>query len=137
NKRMTFIEILRGVPAFLLIFVRVVSFFVTIPIFSYRTIPSVLKIGLAFFMAWIIFFAIHPSIIEVNGMFLLLVFKEALVGLSIGLIAMILIYAIQVAGGFIDLQMGFAIANIIDPQTGIQSPLIGNYLYSLSILLLL
>ena len=36
--------------------------------------------------------------------------------------------AIQIAGSFIDFQMGFAIANIIDPQTGAQSPLIGQFL---------
>lgn len=134
---MTVNEVLQALPAFLLIFVRVLSFFVTVPIFSYRNVPALMKIGLAFFLAWILYFTLHPEGMEINGQFLMLLFKEALVGLSIGLVAMILFYAIQVAGGFIDLQMGFAIANIIDPQTGIQSPLIGKYLYSLSILLLL
>ena len=37
--------------------------------------------------------------------------------------------AIQIAGGFIDFQMGFAIANVIDPQTGAQIPLLVNFLY--------
>ena len=45
--------------------------------------------------------------------------------------------AIQIAGGFIDFQMGFAIANIIDPQTGAQSPLLGQFFNSLALLLLL
>ena len=35
--------------------------------------------------------------------------------------------AVQIAGGFIDFQMGFAMANIIDPQTGAQSPLMGQF----------
>ena len=39
--------------------------------------------------------------------------------------------AIQIAGGFIDFQMGFAMANVIDPQTGAQSPLMGQYLYTI------
>lgn len=134
---MTINEILQAFPAFLLIFVRAVSFFVTVPIFSYRNVPALMKIGLAFFLALIMYFTLQPDGIKINEMFLLLVFKEALVGLSIGLIAMILIYAIQMAGGFIDQQMGFAIANIVDPQTGIQSPLIGKYMYNFSIILLL
>ena len=50
---------------------------------------------------------------------------------------MMMIYAIQVAGSFIDLQIGFAIANIIDPNTGIQSPLTGKFLYTLALLFLL
>ena len=45
--------------------------------------------------------------------------------------------AIQIAGGFIDFQMGFAIANVIDPQTGAQSPLMGQYLYTFGLLFLL
>ena len=68
---------------------------------------------------------------------MLLIVKEAVVGLSIGMIAYIVMAAIQVAGGFIDFQMGFAIANIIDPQTGAQSPLLGQFFNSLAILLLL
>ena len=63
--------------------------------------------------------------------------KEALVGLTVGLIATILLYAIQVAGGLIDLKLGFLIANVIDPQTGTQSPLIGSYLYTFSLVFIL
>nr|WGD86735.1 flagellar biosynthetic protein FliR [Bacillus subtilis] len=39
-----------------------------------------------------------------------------------------MIAAVQIAGSFIDFQMGFSIANVIDPQTGAQSPLIGTSL---------
>ena len=46
-------------------------------------------------------------------------------GLLIGFIAYMIMSAIQIAGGFIDFQMGFAMANVIDPQTGAQSPING------------
>lgn len=130
-------NVLQGLPAFLLIFLRAASFFVTMPIFSYRNIPNVLKIALAFFLAWIMYFTIQPETIEINMTYVLLVIKEVLVGLCIGLMAMMLFYAVQVAGGFIDLQMGLAIANIIDPQTGAQTPLVGKFLYVVTILFLL
>ena len=45
--------------------------------------------------------------------------------------------AIQIAGGLIDFQIGFAIANVIDPQTGAQSPILGQYLYVFALLFLL
>lgn len=45
--------------------------------------------------------------------------------------------AIQIAGGLIDFQMGFTIANVIDPQNGTQSPLMGQYLYIIALLFLL
>ena len=45
--------------------------------------------------------------------------------------------AIQIAGGFIDFQMGFAMVNVMDPQTGAQSPIMGQYLYIISLFFLL
>ena len=71
------------------------------------------------------------SVFELNGDYLFLIVKEALLDLFIGFIAYMIMSAIQIAGGFIDFQMGFAIANVIDPQTGAQSPLMGQYLYTI------
>jgi flagellar biosynthesis protein FliR len=131
------IDFIPKFPAFLLIFVRVTSFFLMMPLFSYKTIPAVHKIGLGFFLSWLIFSAIHPPMLVINGPFFLLIIKEALVGLLIGFTAYLILSAIQIAGGFIDFQLGFAIANVIDPQTGAQSPLMGQYLYTFGLLLLL
>lgn len=122
---------------FLLIFVRVSAFFVTMPLFSYRTIPAFYRIGFAFFLAWLMYYSIDVHGFEINGKYFMLLIKEAIVGLFIGFVAYLILAAIQIAGGFIDFQMGFAIANVIDPQTGTQSPLMGQYLYSFGLLLLL
>ena len=124
-------------PAFLLIFVRVTSFFLMLPLFSYRTIPNTFKVGLGFFLSFIIFLSMDVPLFEINAMYYLLIMKEVLVGISIGLMAYIILSAIQVAGGFIDFQMGFAIANVIDPQTGAQSPLTGQYFYLIALFFLL
>ncbi|WP_156289078.1 flagellar biosynthetic protein FliR [Oceanobacillus salinisoli] len=128
---------INSLPVFLLIFVRVLAFFVTMPLFSYRTIPLPFKIGFGFFLAMIMFYTIDGSGVAFDSMYLFLLMKEALVGLLIGLIAYIIVSAIQVAGGFIDFQMGFAIANVMDPQTGAQSPITGQFLYMISLLFLL
>lgn len=131
------VDLLPEFPAFLLIFVRVTSFFLMMPLFSYRSIPATFKIGFGFFLAWIMFYTIDAPVLEINGAYFLLIMKEALVGLFVGFIAYLILSAIQIAGGFIDFQMGFAIANVIDPQTGAQSPLTGQYFYIISLLFLL
>jgi flagellar biosynthesis protein FliR len=131
------LDLLPAFPAFLLIFVRVTSFFLLMPLFSYRSIPNTHKIGLGFFLAWIIFYSVDAPALEINGAYYLLIMKEALVGLVIGFISYLILSAIQIAGGLIDFQMGFAIANVIDPQTGAQSPLMGQYLYTISLFFLL
>jgi flagellar biosynthesis protein FliR len=126
-----------SLPVFILVFVRVLAFFVTLPLFAYGTIPTPFKIGLSFFLAFIMFYTIGTTDIAFDELYLFLLIKEVLVGLLIGLIAYIILSAVQIAGGFIDFQMGFAIANVIDPQTGAQSPLTGQYFYIFSLLFLL
>lgn len=124
-------------PAFLLILFRVSSFLVTVPLFSYRNIPNNHKVGLSIFLAWFMFLSMDNPTIEIDGVFFMLILKEIMVGLITGLIAFIILTAIQIAGGFIDFQMGFAIANVVDPQTGAQTPITGQFLYTFALLLLL
>lgn len=128
---------LSSIPIFVLILVRVIAFFVTLPLFSYRTIPNQFKIGFAVFLTLVMFYALDTSTIDIEGIYILLLLKEAIVGLLIGLIAYLIVSAVQIAGGFVDFQMGFAIANVVDPQTGAQSPLTGQYFYIIALLFLL
>ena len=130
-------EILPEFPAFLLIFVRVTSFFIAMPIFSHRSIPMIHRIGLAAILAWIMYYTIEPPVLEIDLSYYFLIVKEVLVGLFIGFVGYMIMSAIQAAGGFIDFQMGFSMANVIDPQTGVQSPLMGQYLYTIALLFLL
>lgn len=130
-------EILPKLTVLLLIIARVSAFFVILPLFSHRTIPAIHRIGFAVVISWMMYYTIDVEPFEVNGEYIFLIMKEVIVGLFIGLLAYIIMSAIQIAGGFIDFQMGFAIANVIDPQTGAQSPLIGQFLNTLALLLLL
>ncbi|MFC7745811.1 flagellar biosynthetic protein FliR [Lentibacillus kimchii] len=128
---------LSAIPVFLLIFVRISAFFVTLPLFSYATIPTPFKIGFSFFLALIMYYTVDISGVPVDYTYFLLLMKEAIVGLLIGLLAYIILAAVQIAGGFVDFQMGFAIANVVDPQTGAQSPLIGQYFNIIALMFLL
>ena len=71
---------------------------------------------------------IEATAIEMDVTYYLLILKEALVGIIDWICAYMIMSAMQIAGGFIDFQMGFAMANVIDPQTGAQSPLMGQFL---------
>jgi flagellar biosynthetic protein FliR len=125
------------VTVFLLVFGRLAGFFVTLPIFSYRNIPTQFKIGFAAFVSLMIMFTLDIPVIDLDLTFVFLLVKEVIIGLIIGFVANIIMTAIQIAGNFIDFQMGFAIANVIDPQTGAQGPVIGQYLYIFALMFLL
>lgn len=130
-------ELIPKVSVLLLIFARVSAFFIVVPLFSYRTIPAQLKIALAFLLSWMMYYTFSVEPFVINGTYILLIIKEVVVGVAIGLVAYIIFSAVQIAGGFIDFQMGFAMANIIDPQTGVNVPLTGQFLNFLILLLLL
>ncbi|MEO4053508.1 flagellar biosynthetic protein FliR [Solibacillus sp. CAU 1738] len=130
-------ELIPKISILLLIFVRVSAFFVSVPLFSYRTIPPQMRIAFAFVLSWMMYYTFSIEPIPFDGNYILLVLKEAIIGLMLGLTAYIIISAVQIAGGFIDFQMGFALANIVDPQTGAQSPLMGQFFNFLALLTLL
>src|SRR5690625_207381 len=99
-----------SIPVFLLIFVRVIAFFVTLPLFSYRTIPMPFKIGFSFFLALIMFYTVDASGVQVNEMYIFLLVKEMLVGLLIGFFAYMILESFQIASVFIYFKIGFDIA---------------------------
>ncbi|GAF24293.1 flagellar biosynthesis protein FliR [Bacillus sp. JCM 19047] len=124
-------------PTFLLVFVRIASFFLVLPLYNYRTIPLPFKVGIASIVALLLVMSVDFPTVSIDATYAILLIKEALVGLLTGLVAMMLLYAVQIAGGLIDFHMGFMLANVVDPQTGAQSPLTGSYLYVFALLYLL
>src|SRR5690625_8038102 len=120
---------LASIPIFLLIFIRILSFFVMMPLFSYRTIPLPFKLGISFFLALITFYTVDQTGVDIDRLFIFLVLKEALVGLCLGLLAYVILSAVLIAGGYIVFQMDFSITNVVDLQTGAQSHLISQYIF--------
>ncbi|RKN86508.1 flagellar biosynthetic protein FliR [Paenibacillus ginsengarvi] len=125
-------------PNWLLLFCRITAFMLAAPVFSTRGLPPTWKIGVAAMIAFITFPAAglnNPTAID--GLFIVSIIREVLVGLLLGFTAYMFFTAVQIAGSFIDIQMGLGIANVIDPMTGAQSPLIGNFKFILAMLLFL
>lgn len=67
----------------------------------------------------------------------LAVLREMVIGILVGLLASLLFAAVQTAGQMIGFQMSFAVANVVDPVTSLQVPLIAQFYYMLAILLFL
>ncbi|MDP5273455.1 flagellar biosynthetic protein FliR [Chengkuizengella sp. 2205SS18-9] len=125
-------------PNVLLIFCRITSFFVVSPIFSFKGLSTQYKIGLAVFVTLLTLMSIGlDEAIPVDGNYILFILREILVGLIIGFTAYLFFTVVQIAGAFVDLQMGFGMANMMDPITGVQSPILGNFKYMLAITLFL
>lgn len=92
-------ELIPSLAAYLLVLTRVTSFFVTLPLFSYRTIPATHRVVFGALLAWMMVYTLDMPDLEIDGTYLLLVVKEAMTGLFIGILAFIVMSAIQIAGG--------------------------------------
>ncbi|MCT4545401.1 MAG: flagellar biosynthetic protein FliR [Vallitalea sp.] len=125
---------------FLLIFVRMISFFISVPLFGMKSIPKVAKIAMAFFMA-VIIINLYPMKIDVTSAdiipYAILVIKEFIVGWLIGFGAYLAFSIITLAGQLIDYQIGFTMVNVFDPLSQIQLTITGNLYYYLLLLMML
>lgn len=130
--------IMQVFPAFLLVLCRITAFFVAAPVLSSRNVPNTFKIGLAFFISVIVFLTVgFDTRVTADAFYLLAVLREILAGLLIGFTANLFFMAVQTSGTLMDMQIGFGIANIVDPLTGASAPLLGNLKYMLAILVFL
>ncbi|MDI6601739.1 MAG: flagellar biosynthetic protein FliR [Thermoanaerobacteraceae bacterium] len=123
---------------FLILFSRVIGITILNPIFSRKEIPYVVKIGITLYITIIIANIISPASIDYNMAALsFILIKEFLIGLIIGFVSYLFFNALYIAGELIDMSMGFGIVNVLDIQNNIQVPIMGNFIYILSILIFL
>ncbi len=126
--------------AFLLVFVRMISFFIAVPLFGIKNIPKTTKIAIAFFTA-VIMISIQPMEADVSSAeiipFATLVVKEFFVGWIIGFGANLAFSIISLAGQLMDYQMGFTMVNVFDPLSQVQLTITGNFYYYLLLLMML
>lgn len=137
---MDFFEfIIQEIELILIIFVRLTGFFVIDPVFARKNFPTIAKISLAFVITLIIF-----PVIDINTEvpfqsipYVFLIIKEFFIGFIIGFCAFLMFSSIYVAGQIIDMEIGFGLVNILDPQINVQVPIMGNFQYILTLLIFL
>lgn len=128
------------IKAFLLVFIRVSIVLFLLPIFGSDMVQTRIKAGLAFFVAVILFSVIKPDVNLFPGNLLSganLILSECVIGMILGLTIRMFFTAVQVAGQLIGFQMGFAIINVLDPQTGTQASIIAQFGYWIVVLVFL
>jgi flagellar biosynthetic protein FliR len=139
-------EMLRWVPAFLLIVVRALAMVETAPLLSSDAIPQVAKIALAALAAFAVLpqaqayplLSADPDVLNPQGLyFFVLLIGEALIGVITGFFITIIFSAFSTAGQFFSLQMGFGASETFDPLSQIENPLMGQYLNLVAMLVFL
>ena len=125
---------------FLLIMTRVTCFIFIAPFFSMQNTPRQLRIGLGFFISILLYYMTEPHVYPVFDTVLdmaTVILKEAAAGLLIGLGANLCSSIVLFAGRVIDMEMGFAMANQMDPTTRENATLTGVYYQNMVMLLMI
>jgi flagellar biosynthetic protein FliR len=115
---------------FFLVFLRVGAILMSIPIFDSRGVPFFFKIALAFTTGIVLFPLLKLDVIPVASdlfTFGISVAAEIFLGLAIGFSVKLIFAGIQLAGQLAGYQMGLAIANVMDPATSEQVPLLAQF----------
>jgi flagellar biosynthetic protein FliR len=125
---------------FVMVLTRISTFFLVLPVFGWKSIPVKIKVAVIVLMA-VFFSAItqtpadakQASVIKA----MLLISNEAIYGLALGLIAVMVFTAVKFSGRIIERQMGLAMAQILDPLTGERTQPLSNLLEMIFIILFL
>jgi len=118
----------------ILILVRITAFIVLCPGFSFRSLPNIMKVAISFSLTMLVYF-MTPEM-QVTGsipLFIILTVKEAIFGLAIGYISQLVFTAVEIAGRFIDFQVGFSMGTVYDPNTGSNISNYGKLYYWLTV----
>lgn len=100
--------------------VRVSAMLMSSPIFSVKQVPNLFKAGFSMLLGGIIssIISLQNVILPSNNIdFVIVIFKEIIVGVSIGFTATLIFNAVRTSGQLIDFQAGFAMAQYYDPST--------------------
>lgn len=127
-----FVILYERIDVFILIFTRMIAVFVMMPIFAGRNVPNTAKIGMAFFISFILFFNnIDYEVQQVTSFveFSFLIIREFTIGYLMGFIVYVFFAVFYFAGQLLDYQIGFSMVNVLDPVSQIQVPITGNILY--------
>jgi len=121
----------------ILILLRVSIILSMFPIFGGMMVPKPVKAGLALMITIVLFPIVRPDprlfpeslVGSIN-----LILSELVLGLIIGLTIRLFFAAIQLGGQLIGFQMGFAIANVLDPESGTQGSILAQLGYWVALL---
>jgi flagellar biosynthesis protein FliR len=109
------------------------------PFLGNSAIPARVKAGFAIAVTVLLFPLYQSGIpaISTPGTWVVITGGEMMIGLLIGLSSALVFEGMQLAGQIVGGQMGFSLANIIDPQTQVDTPVMGAFQQTIAMLIFL
>jgi len=125
--------------SFLWPLMRIGSVFMAAPIFASRQVPARWRAALALVITWIVMPVLPPvPVVETfSHEAMLIALQQIAIGVLMGFILQLVFAAIVFAGQVMAYSMGLGFASMMDPQNGVQVPVVSQFYLILVTLLFL
>ena len=124
--------------SFLALIARIGGLLAAVPVLSGRTVPLKVKTALVLGLGIVLAPVIHlPTLPFDSAVLAVGLAGEMAIGLTIGLAVRFFFSALELAGEFVGVQMGFGVVQLIDPATSQHTPIMGQFFTVLASLIFL
>ena len=121
----------------LVVFARVMGIFTFNPILGRSTVPMRVRVSMSIVLALVMLYGMGDVIGYIPSSipgFVMVLLAEAALGFIFGFIVNLMLSVIIFAGKIIDNQITIALAEVMDPSTGVTMPIMANLYYYLFVL---
>jgi len=120
-------------------FTRIAAMLAIAPIFGARMVPMRARLTMALLLTWIVLPLLPqvPAIDPLSIAAVLITVQQMAIGLAIGFSLQLIFATLVIAGQATAMGMGLGFAQMVDPQNGVNVPVIGQYYVVVATLLFL
>jgi len=132
-------EITAWIGAFLWPFFRVAAMFSSAAVFGARALPMRLRLMLALAVSLVLapLAGPMPAVELMSAEGFLITGQQIVIGVAMGFVLRMVFTALELAGEMIGSLMGLGFASLIDPQNGVQVPVVSQFYVLLATLMFL
>jgi len=125
--------------AFFWPFVRIGALILSAPILSSRQTPLLFRVSFVLVLTWVLVPVIpaSPVVDPFSGEAFIILLQQILIGVAMGFILQMVFAALIFGGQVIAYSMGLGFASMVDPQNGVQVPVVSQFYLILATLLFL
>jgi len=134
------VELNAWVGSLLWPFIRIGSMLIAAPVFGARMVPRRIRLALALMLAWILSPLVYADAAVINPLSAqgaAVAAQQVLIGVAMGFTLQLVFSALVIAAQSMSMGMGLGFAMAVDPQNGVQVPVIGQYYLTLGTLIFL
>jgi flagellar biosynthesis protein FliR len=123
--------------SFVLTLFRISLIMFLMPFFGGESIPRTVKVSICIVMTLALWphLGFKDAILPAHPLGIaVMMLGELILGMILGMLVMFIFAAVQTGGQIIGFQMGFAMVNVVNPETGTSQAVTAHFLYMIAIL---